>query len=191
MCSHWLCEAVPGLRLAFQPEKQNAMVRSRSRRDVLEQSRRKRSCSDYAKFEPDWRVDKRGGTLRHNKNKWITGARFGSNRLWVRRFNRNAAEVGDLGAEAQGVGVIPHFRQMKRRRDSARGWHEIEGSKTWARGCDRPATGNRPRQQVLQARPATIGAHSAGKLYAALSRGRWIASGFGLRFSYPFEVSLW
>ena len=96
-----------GFAHSIPPEKQNAMVRSRSRHDVLEQSRRKRSCSDYAKFEPDWRVDKRGGTLRHNKNKWITGARFGSNWLWVRRFNRNAAEVGGLGAEAQGVARHP------------------------------------------------------------------------------------
>lgn len=42
-------------------------------RDIHLRSRRKRSCCDYAKFEPDVGVDKWGGTLRDNKIPWITG----------------------------------------------------------------------------------------------------------------------
>jgi hypothetical protein len=84
-------------------------LRSPSRHDVLEQSRRKRSCSDYAKFETDWRVDKRGGTLRDNKKPWIKGARFGSNRLRAQDFNKEATEHGGHATE---VKVLPRLRRV-------------------------------------------------------------------------------
>jgi hypothetical protein len=66
-------------------------------------SRGMRPCSDYAKSEPDWRVDKRGGTLRHNKNPWITSARFGSNGFRARNFNRKADVHGNFLLRVEGV----------------------------------------------------------------------------------------
>lgn len=82
---------------AFNSARQHGMqLRSRSRHDDLEQSRRKRSCSDYAKFEPDWRVDKLGGTLRCNKKTWITSARFGSNRLRAQDFNKKRLNLAAI-----------------------------------------------------------------------------------------------
>ena len=68
-----------------------------------QKSRRKRSCSDYAKSEPDLSVDKRGGTLRCNKKTWIKSARFGSNRFRAQNFNRKANEGGGHAAELKGL----------------------------------------------------------------------------------------
>ena len=79
MCSQRWCEAVPGVAHSHSAS-QNAVARSPSRHDVLEQSRRKRSWCDYAKFKPDVGVDKRGGTFGGNKNPWIKCTGEGSNR---------------------------------------------------------------------------------------------------------------
>jgi len=80
-----------------------------------QKSRRKRSCSDYAKFEPDWSVDKRGGTLRCNKNTWITSVRLGSNQFRTQDINRREAEACGPAAEAQGVAAATRSCFARRR----------------------------------------------------------------------------
>jgi hypothetical protein len=84
-------------------------LRSPSRHDVLEQSRRKRSCSDYAKFEPDWCVDKRGGTPRYNKKPWIKSARFGSNRFCKQDFNKKLLNMAVILPKLK---VLPRPRRV-------------------------------------------------------------------------------
>jgi hypothetical protein len=93
VCSDRWYEAVRGVRSAFQRATQQAVTRYASHNDIPKKSRRKRSCSDYAKSEPDWRVDKWGGTLRCNKKTWITGARFGSNGFRAANCSRKVAAL--------------------------------------------------------------------------------------------------
>ena len=112
-----------GVRPRFRHETQNAIARSPSRHDVLEQSRRKRSCSDYAKSEPDWSVDNRGGTRGYNKKTWIKSAPFGSNRSQAQNIHSHATEDSGPVAEAQGVAAATRrcFARRKGRFVSIRG----------------------------------------------------------------------
>lgn len=148
-------------------ERHRMRLRSPSRHDVFEQSRRKRSCSDYAKFGLVSSVDKRGGTLRYNKNSWIKSARFGSN-----RSGRGALTKMQLKLAVAAPKPKVLLRQPGVVLCGGKGYEALN-----------PEADATASETASLSGSATNGETSARKLYAASLHGRWIAHSDALRFS--------